>query len=193
MPKPAPTVGADGAAGPPLKASHRRALALVEMARQSLDFGSGHPGSANKPHLIVSLSADQLRDQTGVGYLPGGDTLPAADLRRMACDAKIIPMVLGSDSLPLDIGRKTRTIPSWIRTALNERDKGCRYPSCDRPPSWCDAHHVIHWVDGGETRLDLLVLLCRTHHTQHHKGKFTIKALGNQQFAFHKRDIGSRT
>lgn len=193
MPKPTPTIGEDGTVGPPLTASHRRALALVEMARQALDFGSEHPGSANKPHLIVSMSADRLRDQTGVGYLPGGGTLPAADLRRMACDAKVIPLVLGSDSLPLDVGRKTRTIPSWIRTALNERDKGCRHPRCDRPPAYCDAHHVTHWIDGGETKIDNLVLLCRTHHRQHHKGEFRIRALSRQRFVFTKATVSSRT
>jgi hypothetical protein len=193
MPKPVPTVGADGTPGPPLKASHRRALALVEMARQALDFGSGHAGAANKPHLVVSLSADQLRDQLGVGYLPSGGTLPATDLRRLACDAKNIPIVLGGDSLPLDVGRTTRTTPSWIHTALNERDKGCRHPGCDRPPAWCDAHHVTHWIDHGETNLDNLVLLCRHHHRQHHKGHFTIQALGNQQFVFNKPTVSSRT
>jgi hypothetical protein len=191
-PKPTPTVGDDGSVGPPLKASHRRALALVEMARQALDFGSAHPGAANKPHLIVSLSADQLRDQTGAGYLPGDGTLTAALLRRLACDAKIIPIVLGSDSPPLDVGRKTRTIPSWIRSALNERDKGCRYPRCDPPLAWSDAHHVTHWIDGGETKNDNLLLLCRNHR-QHHKGQFTIKALGSQEFVFSKPTISSRT
>ena len=178
---------------PGVKTSQRRATALIEMARQALDFGTGHPGGANKPHLIVSLSADQLADSLGVGYLPDRGTLPATDLRRLACDAKIIPIVLGSEGQPLDVGRTTRTIPPAIRVALNERDKGCRHPDCERPPAWCDAHHVIHWLDHAETSLDNLLLLCRRHHTAHHKGHFTITNHGNQHFTITKTKIHSRT
>jgi hypothetical protein len=174
MPKPEPGV----------LLSQRRARALVEMARQSLDFGTGHESSANKPHLVVSLSFEQLRDQLGVGYLPDSGTLPASTIRRLACDAKIIPLVLSSDGLPLDVGRTTRTIPPGIRTALNERDKGCTGPGCDRPPSWTDAHHVQSWLDGGITALSNLVLLCRRHHTMVHQGKLRIEALGAQRFRF---------
>jgi hypothetical protein len=176
---------------PGLLLSQRRARALVEMARQSLDFGHGHEGSANKPHLVVSLSFEQLRDQLGVGYLPDSGTVPAATLRRLACDAKIIPIVLSSDGLPLDVGRTTRTIPPSIRTALNERDKGCKAPDCDRPPSWTDAHHVVSWLDGGITALTNLVLLCRRHHAMVHQGKLRIDALGGQQFRF--TNLNSRT
>jgi hypothetical protein len=156
----------------------------VEMARQSLDFGTGHESSANKPHLVVSLSFEQLRDQLGVGYLPDSGTLPASTIRRLACDAKIIPIVLSSDGLPLDVGRTTRTIPPAIRTALNERDKACKAPGCDRPLSWTDAHHVQSWLDGGITALSNLVLLCRRHHTMVHQGKLRIEALGGQRFLF---------
>ncbi len=193
MPKPGPRQLGDGTLSPALTASHRRALALIEMARQSLDFGTDHPGAANKPHLIVSVTADQLAAGLGVGYQSNGTPLAASTLRRLACDAKIIPLVLGSDSLPLDIGRTSRTIPAWIRTALNHRDKGCRHPDCDRPPSWCDAHHVTHWIDGGETNLDQLLLLCRHHHTRLHKGEFTITAHGNQRFTITKHKIHIRT
>ena len=169
---------------PGAKASYRRALALIEMARQALDFGTDHPGGANKPHLIVSLSEEQLSSELGVGYLLDGSTLPATTLRRMACDAKIIPTLLGSDGLPLDIGRTSRTIPPQLRTALNLRDKGCAHPRCDRPPSFCDGHHVTHWADGGGTALDNLLLLCRRHHTDHHKGRYTITPNGRGGFTF---------
>ena len=181
MPKPEPGV----------LLSQRRAIALVEMARQALDFGTGHEGAANKPHLVVSLSYEQLRDQLGVGYLPDSGTLPASSLRRLACDAKIIPLVLGADGLPMDVGRTTRTIPPAIRTALNERDKRCTTPGCDRPPSWTDAHHVRSWLDGGTTALTNLVLICRRHHTMVHRGKLRIDALGDQRFRF--TNTNSRT
>jgi hypothetical protein len=181
MPKPEPGV----------LLSQRRAIALVEMARQSLDFGNGHEGAANKPHLVVQLSFEQLRDQLGVGYLPDSGTLPASTLRKLACDAKIIPMVLGADGMPMDVGRTTRVIPPAMRTALNYRDQGCAEPDCDRPPSWTDAHHVVSWLDGGITALINLVLLCRRHHTMVHQGKLQIKALGNQEFTF--ANTSSRT
>jgi hypothetical protein len=167
-----------------VKASYRRAVALIEMARQALDFGTDHPGASNKPHLVVTISDQQLRSELGVGYLPDGTTLPASTVRRMACDAKIIPAVLGSDGLPLDIGRTTRTIPPQIRTALNLRDKGCRFPGCDRPPSFCDAHHVDEWGKGGKTALEDLVLQCRTHHVDYHKGRFKITRDGKGGFIF---------
>jgi hypothetical protein len=154
------------------------------MARQALDFGTDHPGASNKPHLVVTISDQQLRSELGVGYLPDGTTLPASTVRRMACDAKIIPAVLGSNGLPLDIGRTTRTIPPQIRTALNLRDKGCRFPGCDRPPSFCDAHHVDEWGKGGKTALEDLVLQCRTHHVDYHKGRFKITRDGKGGFIF---------
>lgn len=182
--KAVPTVNPDGTEGPPLRTSHRRALALVELCRQALDFGTDHPGASNKPHLIVTISEEQLREQVGAGYLPGTGTIPATDLRRMACDAKLLPLLLGSEGMPLDVGRETRTITPSQRIALNERDKGCRAPGCDRPPAWCDGHHVWHWIDGGETNLDNLVLLCRHHHSHVHKARLRIQALGNQRFRF---------
>jgi hypothetical protein len=174
MPKPEPGV----------LLSQRRARALVEMARQSLDFGHGHESSANKPHLVVSLSYEQLRDQLGVGYLPDSGTIPASTVRKLACDAKIIPIVLGADGIPMDVGRTTRVVSPGMRTALDERDKGCTEPGCDRPPAWCDAHHVVSWLDDGITALINLVLLCRRHHTMVHQGKLRIEALGNQRFRF---------
>ena len=73
----------------------------------------------------------------------------------------------------LDVGRKTRTVPSAIRRALDHRDRGCRFPGCGN--RFCDAHHIKHWADGGETRLDNLVLLCRRHHRAVHEQGFGVK------------------
>jgi Domain of unknown function (DUF222)/HNH endonuclease len=100
--------------------------------------------------------------------------------RRIACDAvrtvvTVAPTpndsswMLGTPAVPLSVGRATRTIPSSIRTALVLRDRGCRFPGCDRPPAWTDGHHIIHWADGGPTELDNLVSLCRSHHRQVHE------------------------
>ena len=77
----------------------------------------------------------------------------------------------------LDVGRKTRTVPPAMRRALDHRDGGCRFPGCGN--RFCDAHHITHWADGGETRLDNLVLLCRRHHRAVHEEGFGVQMFGN--------------
>ena len=100
----------------------------------------------------------------GSGWSVGPQTA-----RRLACDAKVIPLVLGGPSEPLDVGRLTRSCPPALRRALVFRDGGCRYPGCDRPPEWTDVHHIVHWTDGGPTSLTNCVLVCRHHHTLLHE------------------------
>ena len=96
--------------------------------------------------------------------------LSAETLRRLSCDAGITRVITRGRSEPLDVGRSTRTISPGLRRALVVRDGGCRFPGCDRPHGWCDAHHLVHWADGGETRLDNVELLCRRHHRTVHEG-----------------------
>jgi hypothetical protein len=86
----------------------------------------------------------------------------------MACDAAIRRVVMSGRSEPLDVGRKTPVIPPAMRRAMVVRDRWCRFPDCDRPHPWCDAHHVVHWADGGPTALSNLLLLCRRHHRMVH-------------------------
>jgi hypothetical protein len=95
--------------------------------------------------------------------------------RRLACDAAVLRVVLAAGSQPLDVGRRTAVVPPAIRRAVIVRDRPCRFPGCDRPQSWCDAHHVVQWADGGPTSLANLLLLCRRHHrTVHERGGFTL-------------------
>ena len=93
-----------------------------------------------------------------------GEPICAETARRLACNAGIIPILLGSRSQPLDIGRLSRVVPTALRRAVELRDKTCRFPGCDRPPSWCDCHHLRHWAHGGTTCLANLILLCGFHH-----------------------------
>src|SRR5699024_6259473 len=86
----------------------------------------------------------------------------------ISCDCTALPVTVNGDSVPLDVGRSERIFPLAIRKALQVRDGGCAFPGCGRPVSWCDAHHIRHWQDGGETSLDNGVLLCRHHHTVIH-------------------------
>ena len=81
--------------------------------------------------------------------------------RRLACDASISRIITSGESQPLDVGRTTRTIPVGIRRAVVGRDRSCRWPGCGRPHQWCDVHHLVHWVEGGETKLENLILTCR--------------------------------
>ena len=103
----------------------------------------------------------------------GGVDVSAETSRRLACDASVVVLHEGADGSALDVGRKTRSIPPAIRRALNARDTGCRFPGCTA--RHCDAHHLVHWADGGRTSLDNLVLLCRRHHRLLHEGGYRIE------------------
>jgi hypothetical protein len=95
----------------------------------------------------------------------------AATARRLACDARVIPVLLGSSGEPLDVGRASYPVTTAIWRALVARDGGCSFAGCDRPPEWTEAHHRIHWEDGGETSLQNCCLLCDHHHrVVHHHG-----------------------
>lgn len=134
------------------------------------------PTEAGEPvHLNVSMRLNDLREQVGTGLLDGGVALTAAQGRRLACDAAVIPVVLGAGSEPLDIGRKSRIIPATIRRALLLRDRGCAFPECDRRASQCEGHHLRHWAEGGATALDNLALLCRNHHRIIHRTRWCIR------------------
>ena len=100
----------------------------------------------------------------------------------MACDASAVVMRHGPDGSVLDVGRKTRTIPPALGRALRARDRACRFPGCTARR--CDAHHVRHWADGGTTRLDNLVLLCRRHHRAVHEEGFTVALEASGEVAF---------
>lgn len=105
------------------------------------------------------------------GWADHTGTLSAHTVRRLACDATITPIITGPGDVPLHLGRTTRLAGRAQRRALAARDRGCAFPACDRPPAWTQAHHIVHWADGGPTDLDNLVLLCAAYHRAvHHDG-----------------------
>ncbi len=128
-----------------------------------------------KPRLTVTLTLEQLREGLGVATLDTGDQVSATALRRLACDAEVIPAVLASLGEVLDVGRSQRLVTTAIWKALTLRDQHCRFPGCRRLPLACDAHHLTHWADGGSTSLDNLVLLCRAHHTLIHATPWEVR------------------
>ena len=146
----------------------RMADALVELCSRALAAGDLPDTGGERPQLLVTIDLDRLRQRTGAAELLDGTPVAPAQLRRIACDSGVLPAVLGTAGQPLDIGHQTRTVPTGLRRALVLRDRGCAYPGCDRPPGWCDAHHIHHWADGGPTALTNLLLLCGHHHRHVH-------------------------
>ena len=151
--------------------AQRRADALGEICRQWLDRAERPTVARERPHVTVTLSADALSSE-----LDHVGPIAAETARRLACDASAMRMVLSARSEPLDIGRRTAVVPPAIRRAVIARDRRCRFPGCDRPQTWCDAHHIVHWADGGPTAMSNLVLLCRRHHRLvHERGGFRLE------------------
>ncbi|WP_160666333.1 HNH endonuclease [Pseudarthrobacter sp. ATCC 49987] len=120
-----------------------------------------------------SFHRGQVTAQTGSLLFTGPVT--ASTVRKIACDADIIPVLLGSAGQVLDIGRATRVFPPHIRKALSARDGGCAFPGCTIPAPWCEAHHITYWSRGGTTGTDNGVLLCSHHHHVIHKEHWTIQ------------------
>ena len=133
---------ADDALRDPRSPRQRMADALVEACRRSLGAVGCPTTGGERAQVVVTVGLDQLRRSTAAGALLDGEPVAPSTLRRMACDAGVVPAVLGGTGQPLDVGRESRTVPTGIRRALGLRDRGCAFPGCDRPPGWCDAHHI---------------------------------------------------
>jgi hypothetical protein len=172
-----PEAGADNDTDPSdvRSAGQRRVDALVEVCRLASACGQLPDNGGDRPQVVVTIDYDSLRDQVAVGSFDDGAQLSAAAVRRIACDAGIIPALLGSASQPLDLGRQTRAVTGPLRRALVLRDNGCAFPGCDRPPRWCQGHHIQHWINHGPTDLNNLVLLCGYHHRLVHHSEWQVR------------------
>ena len=115
--------------------------------------------------MLVTVDVEQLAKRAGGrALLDTGETITIEAARRLACDADIAAVLLNGRGEILDLGRSRRVASDAQYKALVVRDGGCRWPGCDRPPGWTQAHHIVEWPDGGLTNMDNLVLLCLTHH-----------------------------
>jgi Domain of unknown function (DUF222)/HNH endonuclease len=144
----------------------RQADALVELAS----------GGGSQAQIQVTTSIETLLGLVGA---PGAEmefSLPVSSttMERLACDSSIARILLDSESTVIDVGRSKRVVSEPARRALTARDGHCRWPGCDRPASWSAAHHVVHWIHGGTTDLDNLILLCHRHHQMVHEGNWQI-------------------
>ncbi|WP_267489611.1 HNH endonuclease signature motif containing protein [Enemella evansiae] len=141
----------------------RRADALMEVAQAYADARHAPAHDADRARVNVTVDLDTLRRGIGCTDTTAGP-MSAQQLRLLACDAEIIPIVLGGLGIPLDVGKLRRFFTGELRAALIARDGGCIFPGCDQPARRCGAHHIRPWWCGGPTSLDNGVLLCPHHH-----------------------------
>ena len=157
-------------------APQRRAEALADVCGYVLDHDDDLPDTGGRrPHLSVIIRLDDLERRARAAMLDFGGTITPAALRALACDAGVVPVVMNGAGQPLDVGREKRTVPDGLRRAVTARDGGCAHPGCDRPPSWCEVHHIQHWSRQGATEIDNLVMLCKAHHRQIHHTDWTVR------------------
>ncbi|WP_232666587.1 HNH endonuclease signature motif containing protein, partial [Pseudonocardia sp. TRM90224] len=151
----------------------RQAEALADVCGYVLDHGDVPQSGGHRPHLNVHIPPTELETRVRTAILDFGGAIATKDLRQLACNAAVIPIVMNSESQPLDIGRSTRVIPDGMRRAVAARDRGCA--RCGRPASWCDIHHIIEWQNGGPTEINNLVMLCRMHHREIHATEWVVR------------------
>lgn len=163
----------------------RRVDALALIAESFLASGPQELLSGgDRQQIVLHVDAETLRhDHAGRCELEEGPAIAGETARRLACDSSLIAIVENEKGEPLNVGRKTRTIPPAIRRALNSRDRGCRFPGCTFT-RYVDGHHVKHWAHGGETKLSNLVTLCRFHHRLVHEGQVVVQTLDDGAFRF---------
>ncbi len=156
-------------------AGTKRAQALSIIISKFLDAGAAPTQGGERPHLLITIDEQSLHDRTRPAQLGYGDRLPAGQLRMLACDAQIIPAVLGGPSEVLDVGRAMRTFTAACRKAILYRDRGCVFPGCAMPGKWAEFHHIQAWYDGGPSDLHNGCLLCRRHHTLIHQDQWQVR------------------
>jgi len=167
----------------------RRADALGRVAESFLAHGSAQLKGGDKYQIVVHVDQETLATSTaGRCEVEHGPALAAETARRLSCEASRVTLVETDQGEPLNVGRKTRTIPPALQRALNARDRGCcRFPGCANT-RFVDAHHVQHWAQGGETKLSNLLTLCRFHHRAVHEGGVQIVTLDDGALRFVRPD-----
>ncbi len=167
---------ADGDVRTPARRRSDALVRMAELALAHLSCAEAGSGLRARPSCTVVIDWDTLQGSQ-VGRLDGDfrGPLHRTEVEKMLCDCSVSRVVTGPTGLPIDAGRTTRTISPQLRRALAARDRGCRFPGCDRPPGWTDVHHVIHWRNGGATNLENCILLCDFHHHLVHGRGWIVK------------------
>jgi len=166
-----------------LSGTERLGLAFTELLEHLPT--DGH--AANGTTLLVTLDLDTLRTGLGAARLETADHLGAGEARRLACNAALVPAVLGTDSVPLDLGRETRLHTKAQRQALSLTHDSCAVTGCQRPFAWCEIHHPHPWSAGGRTDLANALPLCFFHHRRAHDDHFDLRRTPDGDWRFHRR------
>jgi hypothetical protein len=179
----APQPASDGTRDP-REPGQRRADAMADLVERTLRFGKVRSTRGHRAHVIVTISEEALRTETGFGTTTTGETLTAEAIRRIACDANLHPLHIDGNGIPLKLGRSQRLASPGQWLALIARDGGCTGPNCTRPPEWTQVHHMTYWENLGPTDIDELCLLCDHHHDEVHHGGWQIEmaADGHPEF-----------
>ena len=163
----------------------RQGDAVVELSLHSLDAGLVPQHASQRPHLQVTTTLETLQ---GLPGSPGADMefstpISSTTVQRLACDGSVARVVFGPGSVVVDVGRAVRVVSGATRRALNARDQHCKWPGCERTASWTNAHHLVHWVQGGATDLSNLLLLCHRHHWMVHEGGWKLASSDDDRLA----------
>jgi hypothetical protein len=162
--------------------SQRMADALVELTHHALDEGRLPARRNVRPHVNLTTTLEALKGELGAPAVDVELSLPVSSrtMERFACDCTM-SRVLVADSQVIDVGRATRSVSPPTARALRVRDKGCRWPGCDRPVNWTTPHHIEFWTrDHGPTNLPNLVSVCHFHHRQVHEGGWQVVKSGRE-------------
>jgi hypothetical protein len=164
-----------------------RVEAVAELARRELSGDREAVPTAERYQVMVHVDAEVLAGGEGSSYLEDGGVLPSETLKRVLCDTSMVIVVHDADGKVIKISDRKRTIPRAKRRALKMRDLHCRFPGCANK-RFLDAHHIEHWIEGGDHELDNLMLLCPFHHRLHHQGLFKITTELDGRFTFIHRN-----
>jgi hypothetical protein len=169
--------------GPDDERSHKQRLADAtgELAHHAMDKGALPHRHSVRPHINLTTTLEGLKNELGATPAELELSLPISNrtLERMACDCTMSRVLLAGSTV-IDVGRATRVVSAPTMRALRVRDKGCRFPGCDRKVDWSNPHHIIFWARGGPGRLPNLVLLCYHHHRLVHEGGWQVIKSGRE-------------
>jgi hypothetical protein len=162
-------------------AKQRRADAVGELANHAMEQGTLPRRHSVKPHINLTMTLEGLKGELGVppADLDLSQPISIRTAERLACDCTMSRVLL-ADSTVIDVGRATRVVSPPTMRALRVRDKGCRFPGCDRQVNWSSPHHLIYWSRGGPSKLSNLVLLCYFHHRLVHEGGWLLIKVGRE-------------
>ncbi|HEY8634208.1 MAG TPA: DUF222 domain-containing protein [Candidatus Dormibacteraeota bacterium] len=169
--------------GPEDDRSHKQRMAdsMSDLVHHALDQGTLPRRNGVKPHVSLTTTIEGLKNEVGAPPVDLELSLPISTrtLERIACDCTMSRVLL-ADSMVIDVGRATRTVSAPMRRALGKRDRGCRFPGCDRQVNWSTPHHIDFWARGGPNNLPNLVLLCFFHHRLVHEGGWQVVKAGRE-------------